>query len=218
MHRPLEPDDILRLQSVGDPQIAPDGARVVYTVGTMDLAQDKSFSALWLAPTGSGEPRQLTRGTVRDGSPRWSPDGQRIAFTLGSRRQHAAGLAPTARRGRPAATDDAPSRRRHARLVARWHAHRLFCPRHATRRAEERAPRHPPPTYLPQRHAATSATASGISSSSMYRVASRGRSPRVTGIISLPPGRRMARASPCVTTRRADWDLEWVWDVFHMQH
>ena len=54
MPHPLEPDDILRLQSVGDPQIAPDGAQIVYTVGTMDAREDKTYSALWLAPTAGG--------------------------------------------------------------------------------------------------------------------------------------------------------------------
>src|SRR5215813_8229895 len=80
--RPLEPDDLLRLQAVGDPQIAPDGSQVVYTVTTLDAEQDRAFSTLWLVGTGAdAEPRQLTRGQVRDGSPRWSPDGQWIAFT-----------------------------------------------------------------------------------------------------------------------------------------
>ena len=40
--RPFEPDDILRLQAVGDPQIAPDGSQVVYTVTTLDAEQDKA--------------------------------------------------------------------------------------------------------------------------------------------------------------------------------
>ena len=32
-HRTLVPDDFYRVQDVSDPQVSPDGARVLYTVG-----------------------------------------------------------------------------------------------------------------------------------------------------------------------------------------
>lgn len=78
--RPLEPEDILRLQSVSDAEISPDGTRIAYTVGTIDLAADTARSAIWIVPAGGGEPAQFTAGGQRDSAPRWSPDGTRLAF------------------------------------------------------------------------------------------------------------------------------------------
>jgi dipeptidyl aminopeptidase/acylaminoacyl peptidase len=65
---------------VSDPQISPDGTLVAYVVTTVDLAGNKTSSALWLAPTGKGEPRQLTNTPKKDKHPRWSPDGKYLLF------------------------------------------------------------------------------------------------------------------------------------------
>jgi hypothetical protein len=40
--RPLQPDDIFELKTVGDPRISPDGAWVAYTVTQMDRKDDNS--------------------------------------------------------------------------------------------------------------------------------------------------------------------------------
>ena len=40
--RPLNPDDIFELKTVGDPRISPDGAWVAYTVAAMDRKEDSS--------------------------------------------------------------------------------------------------------------------------------------------------------------------------------
>ncbi len=80
--RPMKIEDLFAFKRVGSPQVSPDGKSVVYQVGTVDLAANKSSTALWLAPSdGKGEPRQLTdpKGK-RDANPRWSPDGERILF------------------------------------------------------------------------------------------------------------------------------------------
>jgi dipeptidyl aminopeptidase/acylaminoacyl peptidase len=74
------PEDIERLQQVSEPRVSPDGQSVAYVVTTVDAAADAYRSHLWIAPLTGGEPRQLTRGTGRDGSPRWSPDGACLAF------------------------------------------------------------------------------------------------------------------------------------------
>jgi dipeptidyl aminopeptidase/acylaminoacyl peptidase len=46
--RPLQPSDIYRLQTVSDPQISPDGKWIAYTLSTIDSAQDKRSSDIWM--------------------------------------------------------------------------------------------------------------------------------------------------------------------------
>ena len=80
--RPMKVDDLFAFKRVSAPQISPDGKTVVYAVADVDLAANKSTSALWLAPAdGKQPPKQLTdpKGK-RDSNPRWSPDGERILF------------------------------------------------------------------------------------------------------------------------------------------
>src|SRR5262249_3313514 len=79
--RPAKLDDLFAFQRVADPQISPDGKLVVYAVTTVDLAGNKTSSALWLAPTDRGEPRQLTNPVgKKDRNPHWSPNGKFILF------------------------------------------------------------------------------------------------------------------------------------------
>lgn len=80
--RPMKLDDLFAFKRVGAPRISPDGKSVVYQVGTVDLAANKTSTVLWLAPTdGKSEPKQVTdpKGK-RDSNPRWSPDGEKIIF------------------------------------------------------------------------------------------------------------------------------------------
>ncbi|HVS15524.1 MAG TPA: S9 family peptidase [Thermoanaerobaculia bacterium] len=78
--RPLEVGDLFRLRTVGDPQISPDGALVVYTVGHEDREADEGRSALWAVDVTSGERRRLTAPGTSASTPRFSPDGRRLAF------------------------------------------------------------------------------------------------------------------------------------------
>jgi dipeptidyl aminopeptidase/acylaminoacyl peptidase len=79
--RPMKIDDLFRFLRVSDPQISPDGKQVAYTVTTVDLAGNKSSSAIWLAATdGKSEPRALTTSGKKDRHPCWSPDGKRLLF------------------------------------------------------------------------------------------------------------------------------------------
>ncbi|MHC4429845.1 MAG: TolB family protein [Planctomycetota bacterium] len=83
----IEPQDLLRFALVSEPQIAPDGSRVVFCRKHVGK-KNEYVTNLWMAPapqTRSGgraqtpEPRQFTAGE-KDSHPRWSADGSRIAF------------------------------------------------------------------------------------------------------------------------------------------
>ena len=78
--RPMTLDDLLRFRRASDPQISPDGKLVAYVITAVDLAGNKTSSAIWLAPTDKGEPRPLTNSGKKDRHPRWSPDGKQILF------------------------------------------------------------------------------------------------------------------------------------------
>ncbi len=76
---PLVGDDVLRLVWLADPQISPEGKRILAVKVWVDREEDEYRSALWLLDAEGGVPHALTFGT-RDSQPRWSPDGRSILF------------------------------------------------------------------------------------------------------------------------------------------
>ena len=76
----LAPMDVFALQYAADPQIAPDGRRIVYVRQQADVMTDKRVSNLWLIDVDGKVDRALTTGSFSDSSPRWSPDGTRLAY------------------------------------------------------------------------------------------------------------------------------------------
>jgi len=65
---------------VTDPQISPDGTRIVYGRTVTDRATQQATSHLWLCDGDGGNARQLTHGGQQNAWARWSPDGTQIAF------------------------------------------------------------------------------------------------------------------------------------------
>jgi dipeptidyl aminopeptidase/acylaminoacyl peptidase len=86
--RGMTPADTLRVASVGEAQVAPDGSAVCYTLSTID--GNAARSALWCAqlldervavpPRPVPTPQQVLSGEWNVSRPRWSPDGRRLAF------------------------------------------------------------------------------------------------------------------------------------------
>ncbi|HNN56756.1 MAG TPA: S9 family peptidase, partial [Novosphingobium sp.] len=70
--------DVFAIQQAADPQISPDGTRIVYTRLTGDIMTDSDRASLWLVDVASGEQQPLLPDGARQ--PRWSPDGKRIAY------------------------------------------------------------------------------------------------------------------------------------------
>lgn len=77
--RPIKADDLLRITFVGDPQISPDGSRVLFTKKTIN-EKNKYLTNLWSVDS-EGRLIQWTQGESGSGGGRWSPDGNTIAFT-----------------------------------------------------------------------------------------------------------------------------------------
>lgn len=72
--------DIFNLEFVSDPQISPDGSKVIYVRNFKDVMTDRNLSNLWIASFDGSMNRPLTTGNQNDRSPRWSNDGSKLVY------------------------------------------------------------------------------------------------------------------------------------------
>ncbi len=72
--------DVFELELASDPQISPDGKRIVYVRQFSDVMTDRRYSNLWIINVDGSDHRPLTTGHYNDTSPRWSPDGTQIIY------------------------------------------------------------------------------------------------------------------------------------------
>lgn len=66
----------LDLETVADPQVSPDGQRIIYTRRFVNARDDQWESELWMMAADGSRQRFLAKG----GNARWSPDGTRILY------------------------------------------------------------------------------------------------------------------------------------------
>ncbi len=95
VQRPMTFEDFAAVRNVGDPQISPNGAWVLYSLRTTDVNANKRTTVTMLAPVGSstiqdsGPANLATRAgqfpnvTTFASEARWSPDGKRVAYIAG---------------------------------------------------------------------------------------------------------------------------------------
>lgn len=77
MKRPIVSEDLLKLRFVADPQISPDGEKVVYANTHIDAKTKEYKTEIWMAGIDN---KQSCRLTTNGSNPAWSPDSQSLAF------------------------------------------------------------------------------------------------------------------------------------------
>jgi acylaminoacyl-peptidase len=78
--RIFQPMDVFGIEWANDPQVSPDGSRVIYVRSFFDVMTDRARTNLWVVSADGSLHRPLTSGTRANASPRWSPTGDRILW------------------------------------------------------------------------------------------------------------------------------------------
>jgi len=79
--RAMTIDDLVTAVRVADPQLSPDGSRVIFVRTTTDLKAGRRNADIYAVPAdGSSPPKSLIAGEKGESVPRFSADGTRIAF------------------------------------------------------------------------------------------------------------------------------------------
>ncbi len=76
----LQPLDLFDLEYISDPQISPDGSKVLYVRNFKDVMTDRDYSNTWMVNIYGSQTLPLTQGNQRDFSPVWSPVGSKVAY------------------------------------------------------------------------------------------------------------------------------------------
>ncbi len=73
-------EDLIAMDRIGGPQVAPDGDWVAFTVSELDREANRRRTDIWLVRTDGSGLRRLTTDPASDFNPLWSPDGRSIWF------------------------------------------------------------------------------------------------------------------------------------------
>lgn len=90
--RPLTPDDLFRMEGIGETALSPNGQWLAYVRrrpvlqetfrGYVELLKN-DHADVWVQSIAGGPPKNITNGIVDESgfwAPQWSPDGQRVAM------------------------------------------------------------------------------------------------------------------------------------------
>ena len=72
--------DFLNIPGVSNPQLSPDGTKLIYILSESDWKANKQISHLWLVKSDGNDAHQITFGHEGESGPLWSPDGKWISF------------------------------------------------------------------------------------------------------------------------------------------
>ena len=85
---PFSIQDMLAMDRLSDPQVSPDGKRIVFVLRETDLEADKGRTDLWLVSADGTDLRPLTSHHQGDSNPRWGPEGKSV-FLISTRSESA---------------------------------------------------------------------------------------------------------------------------------
>ena len=72
------------MPGVSDPQLSPDGTRLLYAVRTTDIAANKRTTRTFVVPVAGGTRTQFPDASTNATEARWSPDGKAVVYTSAS--------------------------------------------------------------------------------------------------------------------------------------
>jgi dipeptidyl aminopeptidase/acylaminoacyl peptidase len=212
----MQPSDILSLRTASDAQPSPEGQHVAYVVTELDHVADQARTSIWLVPSSGGTPRRLTDVAQDSSMPRWSPDGRRLAFVSNGGGEPQIWLLAIDGGDLRQLTDVAggvtgpPVWSPDGRRIA-------FTARVSEAPTKQGAPR----VITRLRYLLNGAGYIGDAFWQVYTVPTD--QPGLSPAMQLTSG-EWHHFSPawspdglqmtCITTRREDWDTEWVWDLY----
>ena len=81
--QPLNIESFEAVKAVSDPQMAPSGSTVLFSVRTTNLASNSRSSMTYKVAASGGAPAAFPDASTSVGEARWSPDGKRVAYIAG---------------------------------------------------------------------------------------------------------------------------------------
>ena len=77
---PFNVHDLWEMDRISDPQVSPDGNRIVFGLSRLDIQNNRRRSDLWIVNVDGSELRRLTSHPTGEFNARWAPDGSGVFF------------------------------------------------------------------------------------------------------------------------------------------
>jgi dipeptidyl aminopeptidase/acylaminoacyl peptidase len=77
---PFDVHDLVMMDRVSDPALAPDGKTIAFQVRETDYDANKGKNGIWVVPAAGGKSLRLTDKALNASGPRWSVDGASVLF------------------------------------------------------------------------------------------------------------------------------------------
>ncbi|MGI9145316.1 MAG: S9 family peptidase [Chloroflexota bacterium] len=214
--RPIQPDDIFAFRSASDAQPSPDGRRIAYVVAELDRHSDQAQSAIWLIASSGGTPRRRTVSRESSSEPRWPPDGNTLAC-ISDRERGAQAWLLALDGSRPVRLTDVPGGVTGPPVWSADGRRIAFTARVSAQPLVAGAPR----VIRRLRYLLNGVGYIGDGFWHIFTVPADTAGPVSPTQVTTGEWHHFSPAwSPdgtqitCITTRREDWDTEWVWDVY----